>query len=105
MAVTIDSIALKTATDRFIEHLAQLRKATGKTRQAMIERMSEKARDLGQQRTALADQLGTQLDWLNANPSHPMARDFEDRWLADLAIYEQASDALAGLSFTQEMAA
>lgn len=102
MAVTIESNDLKSATSRFTTNLAQLRKATGKTRWAMIEHLSEKARDLNAQRIALADQLGTQLDWLHANESHPKARAFEDRWLADLVIYEQASDALNGMS---EMAA
>lgn len=105
MAVTINPDDLKRRVDRFTEQAGKLRTATGKTKQVMTARLTEQARELDTERRQLADQLNTQHEWLFANPAHPQFTAFEDRWLASLTVYEQASDALAGFAVTLEIAA
>jgi hypothetical protein len=48
--------------------------------------------------SALEAQLETQLIWLLEHRSHPRHDEFEDQWLTDLDHYEDACDALAGVT-------
>lgn len=105
MAITIKSADVQTATQRFTGMVAQIERTTGKTKQAIRVQTLKAEHDLDRMCTELAAQLTTQLEWLHSNAGHHQFAAFEDRWLADLAIYEAACDAINQRYEQKEIAA
>jgi hypothetical protein len=105
MAANVKSAAVEQATDAFTDRMRRQETMTGKTRTAMRHSLTDQAGQLARLRDELAHQLGTQYAWLVDHENHPRFQEFEDRWIADLTIYERAADAVAAFSLQLEIAA
>lgn len=101
----IDSQRIAAQASRFRANVDDVRRLSGKTKRAAEIALSAQAGDLNAAATALAARLNTQHEWLFAHPEHTRFREFESRWLIDLAIYQAAIDALHSFSVTLEIAA